>query len=72
VLWAGQIAELYRAFRKGGEDAKDEPDAADFYYGEMEMRRHADGRGEVYRGQVGRAILTLYFAAGIAPGGLQP
>jgi hypothetical protein len=27
--------------RKGREDNKDEPGAADFYYGEMEMRRHA-------------------------------
>jgi hypothetical protein len=36
-----QIASLYRALRKGREDNKDEPGAADFYYGEMEMRRHA-------------------------------
>jgi hypothetical protein len=35
MLW------LYRALRKGREDNKDEPGAADFYYGEMEMRRHA-------------------------------
>jgi hypothetical protein len=34
------IAQLYRALRKGREDSKDEPGAADFYYGEMEMRRH--------------------------------
>jgi hypothetical protein len=27
--------------RKGREDSKDAPGAADFYYGEMEMRRHA-------------------------------
>jgi hypothetical protein len=40
VLDAGQIAGLYRALRKGREDAKDEPGGADFYYGEMEMRRH--------------------------------
>ena len=39
VLDPGQIAGLYRALRKGREDAKDEPGAADFYYGEMEMRR---------------------------------
>jgi hypothetical protein len=38
---AAQIAALYRALRKGREDNKDEPGAADFYYGEMEMRRHA-------------------------------
>ena len=30
---------IYRALRKGREDGKDEPGAADFYYGEMEMRR---------------------------------
>jgi uncharacterized protein YjbI with pentapeptide repeats len=35
-----QLAVLYRELRKGREDAKDEPGAADFYYGEMEMRRH--------------------------------
>jgi uncharacterized protein YjbI with pentapeptide repeats len=34
-----QLASLYRELRKGREDAKDEPGAADFYYGEMEMRR---------------------------------
>ena len=43
VLTPGAIAGLYRALRKGREDAKDEPGAADFYYGEMEMRRHAHG-----------------------------
>jgi hypothetical protein len=36
-----QTAMLYRALRKGREDSKDEPGAADFYYGEMEMRRLA-------------------------------
>jgi uncharacterized protein YjbI with pentapeptide repeats len=35
------IARTYRALRKGREDNKDEPGAADFYYGEMEMRRKA-------------------------------
>jgi uncharacterized protein YjbI with pentapeptide repeats len=35
-----QIAGIYRSLRKGREDGKDEPGAADFYYGEMEMRRH--------------------------------
>jgi uncharacterized protein YjbI with pentapeptide repeats len=37
------VAPLYRALRKAEEDAKYEPGAADFYYGEMEMRRHAHG-----------------------------
>jgi hypothetical protein len=70
VLSAHQIAGLYRALRKGREDAKDEPGAADFYYGEMEMRRHArrprdtstrSPADEVARGQVERAILTVYW-----------
>lgn len=37
-----QLAPVYRALRKAFEDGKHEPGAADFYYGEMEMRRHAD------------------------------
>jgi uncharacterized protein YjbI with pentapeptide repeats len=50
--WSGQpvqqadpdhVAPLYRSLRKAEEDAKHEPGAADFYYGEMEMRRHARG-----------------------------
>jgi uncharacterized protein YjbI with pentapeptide repeats len=40
VLVPAQLAALYRELRKGREDARDEPGAADFYYGEMEMRRH--------------------------------
>jgi hypothetical protein len=66
----GQIAGLYRALRKGREDAKDEPGAADFYYGEMEMRRHARRTvrtagsarsGQASRGRVERGILTAYW-----------
>jgi uncharacterized protein YjbI with pentapeptide repeats len=38
-LDAAQVARIYRALRKGREDGRDEPGAADFYYGEMEMRR---------------------------------
>jgi hypothetical protein len=40
ALRPADIALLYRALRKGREDSKDEPGADDFYYGEMEMRRH--------------------------------
>jgi hypothetical protein len=40
VLEPVRLAALYRDVRKGREDAKDEPGAADFYYGECEMRRH--------------------------------
>jgi uncharacterized protein YjbI with pentapeptide repeats len=70
TLDPGQIAGLYRALRKGREDAKDEPGAADFYYGEMEMRRlarrlvHTAGGiriGEASRGRVERWILTAYW-----------
>jgi uncharacterized protein YjbI with pentapeptide repeats len=69
VLDSGQIAGLYRALRKGREDIKDEPGAADFYYGEMEMRRarpNSDGNrdghsGEATRGRVERGILTAYW-----------
>jgi hypothetical protein len=32
VLSPGAVAVLYRALRKGREDIKDEPGAADFYY----------------------------------------
>jgi uncharacterized protein YjbI with pentapeptide repeats len=39
VLEPARLAALYRDLRKGREDAKDEPGAADFYYGECEMRR---------------------------------
>ncbi|MFD7825440.1 pentapeptide repeat-containing protein, partial [Streptomyces sp. NPDC059698] len=35
-----QLSPVYRALRKSFEDGKNEPGAADFYYGEMEMRRH--------------------------------
>ncbi|MEU9117093.1 hypothetical protein AB0D04_36395 [Streptomyces sp. NPDC048483] len=34
---------MYRQLRKAREDSKDEPGAADFYYGEMAMRRHSFG-----------------------------
>ena len=68
VLDPGQIAGLYRALRTGREDLKDEPGAADFYYGEMEMRRRArtagnpDGQsGTTSRGRVERTILTAYW-----------
>jgi hypothetical protein len=39
VLDPRSIAGLNRALRKGREDNGDSPGAADFYYGEMEMRR---------------------------------
>jgi len=36
------LAQIYRDLRKGREDAKNEPGAADFSYSEMEMRRQSD------------------------------
>ncbi len=67
-----QVAALYRALRKGREDNKDEPGAADFYYGEMEMRRHAKHeqarhdrhhghRGPATAATIEHAILWLYW-----------
>ena len=69
VLDSRQIAGLYRALRKGREDVKDEPGAADFYYGEMEMRRarpvssrDPGGRSSTTaKGRVERGILTAYW-----------
>ncbi|MEU6994030.1 pentapeptide repeat-containing protein [Streptomyces sp. NPDC046465] len=43
------LAATYRDLRKSLEDAKDEPGAADFYYGEMEMRRHSHSLREAER-----------------------
>jgi hypothetical protein len=37
---AERLAKVYRALRKGREDEGNAPGAGDFYYGEMEMRRH--------------------------------
>ncbi|MFE7510058.1 pentapeptide repeat-containing protein [Streptomyces sp. NPDC057540] len=53
----GVLAPVYRQLRKALEDGRNEPGAADFYYGEMEMRRHdtAAPRGE-------RMLLRLYWA----------
>ncbi|MER7397799.1 pentapeptide repeat-containing protein [Streptomyces sp. NPDC000151] len=43
------LTTTYRQLRKAREDAKDEPGAADFYYGEMEMRRYSHGRRKAER-----------------------
>lgn len=37
---AAAVASIYRQLRKALEDGGDQPGAADFYYGEMEARRH--------------------------------
>ncbi|WP_225842954.1 pentapeptide repeat-containing protein [Streptomyces albus] len=51
------LTTTYRQLRKAREDAKDEPGAADFYYGEMEMRRYSRGRRHAERW-----LLTVYWA----------
>ncbi|QGN48621.1 hypothetical protein GKC29_18500 [Micromonospora sp. WMMC415] len=55
-LSADRISNAYRALRKSYEDAKNEPGAADFYYGEMEMRRK-----DPTTSRVDRFILTCYW-----------
>ncbi len=55
ALDAQAIADTYRAMRKAREDSHDYPGAADFYYGEMEMRR------EGAEAAMERLILNLYW-----------
>ncbi len=50
-----EISDTYRAMRKARESSRDFPGAADFYYGEMEMRR--EGAGALLE----RLILNLYW-----------
>jgi uncharacterized protein YjbI with pentapeptide repeats len=57
------IARYYRELRKAYEDAKDEPGAADFYYGEMEMRKFSDRRPV-------RMLIWLYWL--VSGYGLRP
>lgn len=57
VLEPAALAPVYRQLRKSFEDGKHEPGAADFYYGEMEMRRHADDIPWAER-----SLLTVYWA----------
>jgi hypothetical protein len=56
-LEPADIALIYRALRKSTEDRNDQPGAADFYYGEMEMRRHGARRTS------GEALLLSLFWA---------
>lgn len=51
-----RLAVLYRSLRKALEDGKNEPGAGDFYYGEMEARRHAPSTSRAER-----ALLTVYW-----------
>ena len=58
-------AAIYRSLRRGLEEAGDSPGAADFYYGEMEARRHGAKRQGSRSGRTTasgeRAILTAYW-----------
>jgi uncharacterized protein YjbI with pentapeptide repeats len=56
VVSPARLQVMYRQLRKAVEDAKNEPGAADFYYGEMEMRRHT--RSSPW---AERAIIWLYW-----------
>ncbi|MBE1491326.1 pentapeptide repeat-containing protein [Plantactinospora soyae] len=51
-----QVASIYRQLRKGREDRKDEPGAADFYYGEMLMRMRA-----AHTSRAERVIIGAYW-----------
>ncbi|WP_455680785.1 pentapeptide repeat-containing protein [Streptomyces pristinaespiralis] len=57
ALEPAALAAVYRQLRKASEDGKNEPGAADFYYGEMEMRRHDPDTPRAERG-----LLALYWA----------
>jgi len=56
ALGPERLAVLYRSLRKALEDARNEAGAGDFYYGEMEARRHAPSTGRWER-----ALLTTYW-----------
>jgi hypothetical protein len=67
VIGPERLAGLYRALRQAQEDRKNEPGAADFYYGEMEMRRLAGATPWAER-----VILSFYWlVAGYGLRGLR-
>ena len=55
---AARVQAAYRELRKSFEDARNEPGAADFYYGEMEMRRMVSRAPHRFE----HALLTAYWA----------
>lgn len=57
-LAAAEIEELYRSLRIAREGSGNSPGAADFYYGEMEMRRKLPWS----RGWAEKVIVWLYWA----------
>jgi hypothetical protein len=52
-----EVASVYRDLRRSVELRADQPGAADFYYGEMEMRRHSTERGLPEQ-----AVVWIYWA----------
>ncbi|MFI8198254.1 pentapeptide repeat-containing protein [Streptomyces sp. NPDC085942] len=56
-MTAESVANVYRSLRRSQEESKNQPGAADFYYGEMEMRRHAKNLPVSER-----LIISLYWA----------
>ncbi|MDT5304853.1 MAG: hypothetical protein QOE48_520 [Mycobacterium sp.] len=64
----GETERIYRDLRKRLEDVKDAPGAADFYYGEMEMRRLATRASKKQRADTTHRRSIREFAAGIRPG----
>ncbi|MFC4530626.1 hypothetical protein [Sphaerisporangium dianthi] len=62
-----RLTRIYRAVRKSYEDSKDEPGAADFYYGEMEMRRRSTGTPAVERG----ILFAYWLTSGYSLRGLR-
>jgi hypothetical protein len=60
---AARVQAAYRELRKSFEDARNEPGAADFYYGEMEMRRMASRMRPLrWPDSIDSALLTAYWA----------
>jgi hypothetical protein len=51
------MSHIYRSLRRAHEESKNEPGAADFYYGEMEMRRYSRSLPIAER-----AIIAAYWA----------
>jgi uncharacterized protein YjbI with pentapeptide repeats len=51
-LAAEQVAAIYRDLRRSLESKSDMPGAADFYYGEMEMRKRSLNRSWIERGLI--------------------
>lgn len=58
MVGPARLEVMYRQLRKALEDGKNEPGAADFYYGEMEMRRAVAKQGR----RIDYWLLNAYWA----------